>query len=301
VERYVTAFEFSGTGKSVGSLVPLPAIPTKVERGGDWTLQRLEREVAPPVEETAALNADAAAPGSAEVILETQIDALDITVLKGGGDEVGEWAEENGFLLTPDAPEVLDFYAQRSPIFMAAKFDAQRAQELGQGVGDSTPIMATIPTDQPWVPLRILGLGLDADQQVQADVFMLTDDRPALLAGGPGIDVVRSESANDRLLDDLRSDKGMEWVPDDMWLSYLQVDTPAGDLDFDLAASAEHGTRPTLKDVGVDAPSDVVQVQLPDPGPALWPLGLGGLAGVLALGVLVRGRRRPGDPVVAAS
>ena len=82
-------------------------------------------------------------------------------MLKGGGDEVGQWALENGFLLTPDAPEVLDFYADRSPVFMAAKFDAQRALALGQGAGDSTPIMATIPTDDPWVPVRILGLGLD--------------------------------------------------------------------------------------------------------------------------------------------
>src|SRR6266404_4161688 len=48
VERYVTSFEFSGQGKSVGSIVPLPGVPTKVERGGSWTLQRLEREVAPP-------------------------------------------------------------------------------------------------------------------------------------------------------------------------------------------------------------------------------------------------------------
>ena len=48
VERYVTSFEFSGQGKEVGSIVPLPGVPTKVERGGDWTLQRLEREVAPP-------------------------------------------------------------------------------------------------------------------------------------------------------------------------------------------------------------------------------------------------------------
>src|SRR5947199_2231289 len=57
VERYVTSFEFSGTGEAVGSIVPLPGIPTKVERGGDWTLQRLEREVAPPVPEPFALAA----------------------------------------------------------------------------------------------------------------------------------------------------------------------------------------------------------------------------------------------------
>ena len=164
VERYVTAFQFTGEGESVGSIVPLPDVPTSVVRAGDWTLQRLALEVAPP----APADSDLAAAGTAaaaevEIILETQIDALDITVLKGGGDEVGQWALENGFLLTPDAPEVLDFYAARSPVFMAAKFDAARALELGQGAGDSTPIMATIPTDDPWVPVRILGLGLDAE------------------------------------------------------------------------------------------------------------------------------------------
>ena len=51
VERYVTAFEFTGEGEEVGSIVPLPDVPTKVERAGDWTLQRLAQEVAPPVAE----------------------------------------------------------------------------------------------------------------------------------------------------------------------------------------------------------------------------------------------------------
>jgi len=159
VERYVTSFEFTGEGEEVGSIVPLPDVPTDVERGGDWTLQRLVQEVAPPA--TAEDKASESAPtaGGVEVILETEIDALDITILRGGGSEVGEWAVDNGFFLTPDAPEVLDFYAERSPVFMAAKFDASRAAELGQTAGQGTPIMLTIPTDEPWVPLRILGLG----------------------------------------------------------------------------------------------------------------------------------------------
>jgi hypothetical protein len=252
VERYVTAFQFTGEGEEVGSIVPLPDVPTEVVRGGDWTLQRLVQEVAPPERSDGGEVATAAEDSAgAEVILETQIDALDITVLEGGGDEVGEWAEENGFLLTPDAPEVLDFYAERSPIFMAAKFDAQRAEELGQGAGDSTPIMATIPTDDPWVPLRILGLGLDEGQQVEADVFMLTEEEPALLAGGSGLNVARSEPASDLLLSDLRSDVGMEWVPEEMWLSYLQLSAPAQELDYDLATSAEANGRPSARDVGV--------------------------------------------------
>src|SRR5688500_20378756 len=48
VERYVTSFEFVGEGAEVGSIIPLPDVPTSVVRGGDWTLQRLAREVAPP-------------------------------------------------------------------------------------------------------------------------------------------------------------------------------------------------------------------------------------------------------------
>ena len=67
------------------------------------------------------------------------------------------WATEHGFRLPPDAPEVLDFYAARSPIFLAAVFDADAAAERGQAVGDGTPVHITIPTDNPWVPLRILG------------------------------------------------------------------------------------------------------------------------------------------------
>ena len=42
VEHYVTSFEFTGGApETFGSIIPLPGEPTKVERGGDWTLQRL--------------------------------------------------------------------------------------------------------------------------------------------------------------------------------------------------------------------------------------------------------------------
>ena len=201
-------------------------------------------------------------------------------MLKGGGDEVGEWAVDNGFLLTPDAPEVLDYYAERSPVFMAARFDAQRAQELGQGAGDSTPIMATIPTDDPWVPVRILGLGLDGSRNVEADVFLLTDDEPELLAGGAGLTLDRSEPASDLLLSDLRSDVGMEWVPDDMWLSYMKLAAPAAELDYDLAVSATPGVTPSLVDAGVPEP-EAIPVGSPDSG-----------SGVVAAGGGRGGRRR---------
>jgi hypothetical protein len=293
VERYVTAFEFTGEGAEVGSIIPLPDVPTEVVRGGDWTLQRLAREVAPPAPSAgAAETTAAAAEGDVEVLLETTIDALDITVLRGGGDEVGEWAVSNGFLLTPDAPEVLDFYARRSPVFMAAKFDATRAADLGQQAGDSTPIMATIPTDDPWVPIRILGLGAEPDRQIEADVFLLTDERPAVLAGGPGIDVVRDEPARSALLTDLRADVGMGWVPPQMWLTYMTVASPAGELDYDLAISADRAQRPAFDDTGVPAPQ-IVAVTALDRSAPQWPLAAGVLAGLcVALAALVVVQRR---------
>jgi hypothetical protein len=291
VERYVTAFEFSGEGESVGSIVPLPDVPTKVQRAGDWTLQRLAQEVAPELDGAAA--GTTAAPARAadvEILLEAEIDALDITVLRGGGGEVGKWAVENGFLLSPDAPEVLDFYAQRSPVFMAAKFDAGRAAELGQGAGDSTPIMATIPTDDPWVPLRILALGLEGSRQVEADVFLLTDDEPELLAGGSGISVQRSAPASDLLLDDLRSDKRMGWVPEDMWFSYLAVDTKAQNLDYDLAVSADPRREPTITDAGV-APASIVPLTVDSGAWPWWPTLVGITVAALILSTFLIRRR----------
>jgi hypothetical protein len=292
VERYVTSFEFTGEGQEVGSIVPLPDVPTAVERGGDWTLQRLALEVQPATGAAGSGGAeDSAQATSAEVLLETTVDALDITILKGGGDEVGRWATENGFFLTPDAPEVLDFYAERSPIFMAARFDASRASALGQGAGDGTPIMLTIPTDEPWVPLRILGLGVDGSQVVEADVFLLTDDRPQLLAGGPGLTLDRSEAASPGLLAELRSDAGMEWVPDEMWLTYLQLSAEADELDYDLAVSASDATLPSIADVGVQAP-DARSVQPASGGFTHWPLVVGLGAGLVAL-LVAAGVSRP--------
>ena len=299
VERYVTSFEFTGTGESVGSIIPLPGIPDDVVRGGDWTLQRLAQEVAPPSEGDEG-GADAAgfAAASAEVILETQIDALDITVLRGGGDEVGTWARDNGFLLTPDAPEMLDFYGHRSEIFMAARFDASRAAELGQTAGDGTPDHAHHPHRRP--------VGAAADPQ----------PRPRRLRAGGGRRVPphrrrarpaggwarpRPSSAASRrttsLLDDLRSDVGMEWVPEEMWFTYLAVDAEARDLDYDLAVSADGSTLPSLADTGVAAP-EARPISAPGAGLPLWPLVAGAVV-ALALLVVLLGSDRRGTGVPA--
>jgi hypothetical protein len=303
VERYVTSFEFSGQGKSVGSIVPLPGVPTKVERAGSWTLQRLEREVAPPELFDLAAGAPSATSfhKSAQVLYQTKIDALDITILKGGGGEVGKWAVDHGFLLTPDAPAMLDFYGRRSPIFMAARFDATRAQQLGQNSGDGTPIMLTIPVREPWVPLHILSLGLDKAAVVAADVFLLTDEQPKLLAGGAGLSLQRDEAASSSLLADLHSDKGMSWVPDHMWFTYLKLDVPAGQLGYDLAISDHANAVPLLADTGVTVAA-ARPVAAPDRGWATWPLVAAVITGTFTFGIaaLVGRRRRPRSPAELA-
>src|SRR5947207_15561014 len=71
VEHYVTAFQFLGGGGQFGTLIPLPGIPSKVERGGGWTLQRLLRETQPvPL----AFAARSSAEDSAEVTPQTRAD-----------------------------------------------------------------------------------------------------------------------------------------------------------------------------------------------------------------------------------
>ncbi|MFL5779504.1 MAG: DUF2330 domain-containing protein, partial [Chloroflexota bacterium] len=220
VEHYVTAFQFAGGGGAFGSITPLPGIPTSVVKGGDWTLQRLIRET-DPVSDTELRALPAASFGAAE-ILKVRIDALDITVLKGGAADIGAWAKDHGFRLPPDAPQVLDFYAQRSQIFLAAAFDADAAKNRGQQVGDGTPVHITIPTKNPWVPLRILALGKTGQEKIQADVYLLTDDAPALLpapSGRNGMRLDHSAAASDALLTDLHGDRGMEWVPKSAWLT----------------------------------------------------------------------------------
>ena len=300
-EHYVTAFEFAGGGGAFGSITPLPGIPSSVVKGGDWTLQRLVRETNP---QPAFLAEDSvrASAGAIE-LMKVKIDALDVTVLKGGADDIGAWAKDHGFRLPPDAPEVLDFYASRSPIFLAAAFDADAAAERGQQVGDGTPVHVTIPTDNPWVPLRILALGKTGEERVEADVYLLTDETPALLpapTGDNGIRLDYSASASDQLLDDLRSDRGMEWIPSSAWLTKVGVDSSAAGLSYDLAIDASGANAPSRVDAGLDLPGIGGGAEtVVDSGRgivagrllAALMVSLAGVAGILALTRYQPGRR----------
>jgi hypothetical protein len=244
-EHYVTGFQFAGTANNFGYIIPLPGVPTKIRKGGGWTLERLEREVN-PIEFDAVLLAPAPLPRKAvEVIQKVKIEALDITIVRGGGRDVAAWAARNGFDLTPDTPSVLGHYSSSGAIFALAKFDRAAAAQRGLIQGQGQTIHFTIPTRGPWIPLRILALGKVATEEVQADLFILSDHPQQIaptISDMPGMEVVASRWAGKSLLSDLRSDRGMSWVPRKMYFTALKLDTPAGTIGYDLSVD---GAGPT--------------------------------------------------------
>jgi hypothetical protein len=140
---------------------------------------------------------------------------------------------------------------------------------------------------------------------VQADVFLLTDDRPQLLAGGPGLSLERSQPASQLLLDDLRSDQNMSWVPDSQWLSFVKVGATAGDLHYDLATSIDRNQRPSLVEAGLtrtDLRAGGTDVPLPDTGRfgwwdfGWWPVAFVMVAVALIGAITVLLRQRPMTP-----
>lgn len=245
-EHYVTGFRFAGSASSFGYIVPLPGVPTKIEKGGGWTLERLEREInpAPEIFAGAALAEDRAV----EVLQKVRIEALDITVVRGGGADVAAWARKHGFDLTPDTPRILGRYSSSGAVFALAKFDRVEATERGLIEGQGQTIHFTIPLSAPWIPLQILALGKGAPQVVEADLFVLTDHAPSLspqIWDMPGMSLRAYRQADPLLLQDLRSDEGMEWLPEKgMWLTALSLSTPAGALAYDL--SIDGGGPPRL-------------------------------------------------------
>ncbi|HEX8100634.1 MAG TPA: DUF2330 domain-containing protein, partial [Actinomycetota bacterium] len=217
-EHYITGFQFVGSAEHFGYIIPLPGAPTKIEKGGGWTLERLAREANPPAPEGFAVLAAASAAKDVQVLERVTVDALDITVVRGGGPDVAEWAEKNGFDLTPDTPRVMSAYSSSGAVFALAKFNNKEAVKRGLIEGQGTVIHFTIPTKAPWIPLRILALGKSPNEQVNADLFILTDNRPALSAGpsySSSLTFKKSEAASRQLLGDLRSDRGMKWLPAD--------------------------------------------------------------------------------------
>ncbi len=281
VEHYVTSFEFSSDQTSFGSIVPLPSEPTVVERGGDWTLQRLRREIDPPASATTTAAA-ASTSLDAEVLQQVQIDSLDVTILRGGGKEVVAWASKNGFDIDPAVTTVLERYGNRSPYFMAAKFDATRAAASRFRSGDGIPIHLELPLDRPWVPLQILAAGKSDDEVVEADVFMLTPVKPTFGSLDSGVVVDKSNWASKGLLDDLRNDKNSTWIPDNAYLTHVSINTPAAKLRRDLV--------PVIAPI----PQAPFTAEAPAPNTVLpWAIaaGIGGM--LLGAAVIQATTRRP--------
>jgi uncharacterized protein DUF2330 len=245
IEHYITGFRFAGAASAFGYIIPLPGAPSDVTKGGGWTLERLDREVFPtPPTPSPRFNVPTAQLKSAvEVLREVKIDSLDIKVVKGGGADVAKWAKQHGFEMTADAPKLLQTY--KADIFALAKFDAKQAAGRfieGQGV----VIDFAIPLPSPWIPLRILTLGKHADEQVLGHLYFLTDQAPAIAPAPETVDGMRvayNGWATPGLIADLRSDKGTAWLPQTIWLTALEMNTPAHKVNYDLTA-ASGASRP---------------------------------------------------------
>jgi len=263
IERYLTAFAYQGNVSRLGWIVPLPAVPLKIEDGGAWSLQRLEIESHPQPKVFFGAHDAATTAGTATVLQRVKIEALNITVIRGSGPEVLNWATSNGFILNSDVSSHLLIYAKGSPIFMAAQFDTSAAKKRGEQSGDGTPILITMKTAHIWVPLEVLALD---GNQVGADIYLLTD-KPVYtsnmgaivgqssvgsdIPGAKGFTLAFQEQMNDRLYHDLSTDRNMGWVWRDSYVTYLTLDAPSDAVTYDMGVSssgviklAHFGTAP---------------------------------------------------------
>ncbi len=251
IEHYMTSFTYQGDVKNLGWIVPLPAVPLKIQEGGAWTLQRLVRETHPQIVDLQDVTGAAAAPSAAQVLQRVTIEALNITVLRGSGQAVLDWCAQNGFAVDGDTRAHLLIYAQGSPIFMAAKYDTAAAQARHQLSGDGAPVLITMRTPHPWVPLEVLALD---GQVVHADLYFLTDEplntsavgavagQSAVgseVSGAPGLRVDFQERMTPTLYHDLSTDRNMSWVRSDGWLTYLALDAPSAAVTYDLSVTPD--------------------------------------------------------------
>lgn len=249
VEHYMTSFTYEGDVSNLGWIVPLPAVPLKIQEGGAWTFQRLSLETHPVVLQDRAFGAASTAAAPAQVLQQVKIEALNVTVLRGSGQAVLDWCASNGFYVNDDTRTHLLIYAKGSPIFMAVKYDARAARARHQLQGDGSPLLITMRTPRLWVPLEVLALD---GQSVNADLYLLTD-QPANtstlgdvigqspvgsdIQGATGFKLAFQEPMNPQLYYDLSTDRNMSWVRSDCWLTYLSLDAPSESVTYDLSVT----------------------------------------------------------------
>jgi len=233
-------------------------------------------------------------------------------VIRGSGSQVLNWATGNGFFLNDETRAHLLVYAKGSPIFLAARYDTSAAKARNLLQGDGTPILITMKTPHIWVPLEVLAI---EGQQVQADLFLLTDqpvytsDVAAMVGqssvgsqvpGAPGFVLSFQEKLTSTLYHDLSTDRNMGWVRPDGWLTYLTLNAPEPTVTYDLGVSSQGVVR--LASYGTP-PMAVVNGQVSHDLPGWLPrLPLGAPQMMLiifiplciasGLFLIVRGRRR---------
>jgi hypothetical protein len=109
---------------------------------------------------------------------------------------------------------------------------------------------------------RSATLGKHGTDGVEADVYLMTDRAPAMLPatdGSSGLLTTYSKPAGSGLLADLRSDRGMEWVPQRAWLTKVAVEASASQLAFDLAIDASGQNAPSRVAAGLEWPPATTQ------------------------------------------
>jgi hypothetical protein len=246
------------------------------------------------------------------VLQQVQVEALNVTVIKGSGREILTWAAQNGFFLNEETQGHLLAYANGSPIFMAAKYDTQAAQARHQIQGNGVPLLITMKTAHPWVPLDVLAID---GQQVQADLYFLTDmplntsDINAKIGhsavgseipGATGFKVAFQEKMTDQLYQDLSSDRNMGWVQQNSWFTYLSLNAPSEAVTYDMGISndgvirlAPFGTPPMSVVEGTDSlPKWLPRLPLNTPQ---WVIGFLVVFAVIFLSWRVVRRRRMGQ------
>jgi len=306
IEHYMTSFSYQGSAQSFGWIVPLPTVPDKVEPGGKWTLQRLLRETRPQPRFLEAGSATTASD-SVVVLQQVQVDALDITVLRGRGQAGLDWAKQNGFAIDAETHAHVLQYAKGSPIFMAAKYNTARAATQKLLFGDGAPVLITMKLAHPWIPFEVLAAG----QQVQADLYLLSDQPvyttelgAVLGVSGVGTDVPGAagftlqfqEPMNNSLFRDLSTDRNMGWVRPDGWLTYLSLDAPDSKVTYDMSVTpmgvvkvAPFGTKPMAIVDGATGRPAAANLPTAPMGTGLSLLLLGT---IFAVGLLILRRRR---------
>ncbi len=123
---------------------------------------------------------------------------------------------------------------------------------------------------------------------MDASVYLLTDHSPALLpvpTGDNGLSLDHSAPATASLLDDLRSDRGMDWVPARGWLTKVRIDAAAPQLAFDLAVDATGARSPSRVAAGLDLAVTATPVDRGNAGRVVAGLAFSiiGIGGILLL------------------